>query len=196
MQKSKFLFLFLICLLTTTKCTKECQLALADMTTNFVINSGIAVLANEPFIVENLVNNLVNTLEFCSSGNLKETMTAENSDTRLRIDFDLQNDSTFNKNLMDHPAGIKSIPPGDKMMIGRSTTFYEPGRYRLIHFADDTKKVNERNENNNSSNMYVKLSRSTTNQEIIINVLPNPNYKRPEGEPYVRILSTYSYLVK
>lgn len=173
-------------------CSKECGFAFADLIADIAIGGLQTIVAGQPFSIPNTIENVANTVETCS-GDLLETETAGASQSMIQIDYDVNGNGSFSQNEISSNFNVDAIPAGGQANEGYMFSFDQPGDYRLITFADDNNDVEERNESNNTSPTATVSSggRLSADQELalIIRVLPNPEYTRPEGAPFVRLLS-------
>ena len=169
----------------------ECSAALADLFTDIILQGSITIIAGTPFPVTSSVTNLTNTVQQCK-GDIRETLTAGASQSRLQIDFDPTGSGNFSQNELNNNFAVPEIPPSDTCLCDYEFIFTEPGDYRLITFADDMEDVEERDETNNESNPKIANPRGTTEYAkapLIIRVLPNPNFTRKPGQPKVEVVS-------
>lgn len=174
-------------------CSPECQAALADLVTEVAFQGTVTIVAGTNFDVPNAIDNVLNTLEKCQD-DIAETLGANATESRLKIDYDV--DPTPNQNFsetqLNDNFSVPAIPAGSTAMQKYSFEFDEPGDYRLITFCDDKKQTEERDENNNDSAPEYAQAGKLANpgkQALIIRVLPNPNFKRKDGDPKVKLLS-------
>lgn len=195
MKKIKSIFILSLFVLGSFGCSRECGLALADLITELAFQGIVTVTAGIPFNVPNSIENTINTVESCK-GDIQQTAEAGSSSSRLKIDFDQNGDNTFGLNQLNNNFNVPSIPAGMVAEENYTFSFDEPGDYRLITFADDKSNVEERDEDNNASTpeeltsgRHVSENSSVERKPLIIRVLPNPNFRRSENAPYVRILS-------
>lgn len=191
MKKTSFAF-FLI-LLTSTflnqNCSlksKECKAALADLTSELVIAGSVKIFAGVKFDIPTIIKNLVDTGIKCS------TLSAGESEARVKIDYDEKSNGSFSQNLSNENTYVPVIDPGKQANINYSYKFNSIGQYRLITFADDKNQVKERDEKNNGADPNIATVKSSSNPAknvLIITVLPNPNYTKGPKEPDVQLIS-------
>lgn len=175
------LFLNLSCTLT-----KECKDALADLTTDVAIAGATTILTGIPFNVPNVIKNIIDVTKECL------TLAAGESESRLKIDYDLNSNSSYSENKLNNNFAVPSINAGEQANENYTFSFNTPGQYRLITFADDTEVVTERDENNNASAPDIASAgrmAEPVKQVLIITVLPNPDYVKPVGAPDVELIS-------
>ena len=178
--------------LTNSACSKECGLALCDLVTKIATEAIFSVSAGVPFELPNVIDNVPNTIEKCR-GDILETLTAGQSESRLQIDFDELDDNSFSQPALNNNFIVPEIPSNSAATETYGLSLDEPGKYRIITHADNKEEVQERdNDNNASAPKFVDVGRSSqqagTPKPLIIEVLPNSNFKRKEGAPYVRLL--------
>lgn len=196
MRKNSVILLFALLLpisFSNSSCNKECTLALADLITSLAVSGFTTVTVGVPFNIASVIANVPNTIIKCAAGEIAETLTAGNSQSRIIANYDENGDGTFVKNVLDSNFEVPQIPSGMEATEDYQTLFQEPGDYRLITIADDKDDVEERDETNNASDPQgIEAGRGTAHSSgtpLIIRVLPNPNFTREKGEPYVKILS-------
>jgi hypothetical protein len=194
MKRTPVLFALLLFTSTTANyncdLSEECSSSLADLITNLAIGA-VSISAGVPFDVPSAVINVKNTVESCK-GDIRETLAAGASHSRLKIDYDPNGSGNFSQSELNNNFQVPSIEPGDTCICDYGFQFNEPGDYRLITFADDMEEVDERDDNNNASAPTIVNPRSTTQEygnALIIRVLPNPNFKKRPGQPNVEVLS-------
>ncbi len=176
----------------------KCGNALCDLITNIAFQGAVSVLAGNPIVIPNLIENVKETVEECK-GELLETATAALSESRLQIDFDASNN--YGTNVLNNNFSVPEIPGGMSAEESYEFLFTEPGDYRLITFADDKKNNEERDEDNNKSADEFAEAGKTANPgsvraPLIIHVLPNPNFTRQKGQAPVEILSRTVRLIE
>lgn len=198
MNKIKYLFFFLLVFVNlSSSCNnKECGLALADLVTEIAFTATVNVFAGESpeqaVSIPNLIENLPNLVQTCSNSILN-TETANPSISGLQIDYDNSGTGIFNDNVLNANYNVPAIPPGNAAEEGYTFNFTEPGDYQLITFADVDDDVDEREEDNNASGISnVSAGRLAPGAKValVITVLPNPDYTRPEGTPFVKVSRT------
>ena len=208
MKKNLFIFLVLFIStsisVSTTSCSKQCELALADLVTELAFQGIVKITAGTPFNIPNAIANAKNTVEACK-GDILETISAGKSKSRIQVDFDKSLNGSFGNNKVSNNFDVPEIPAGMKAVEDYQFSFNEPGDYRIITFADDKLNVTERDEKNNSSPTKTVKSASVADAAtdidngrlaLVVRVLPNPNYTRKIDEPFVQILSRTVKIVK
>lgn len=177
--------------LTNSTCDEDCGFALCDLVTEIVIDGTLSVLAGTPVAIPNLIENLPEVAVACKD-DLVETLSAAASQSRIKIDFDANSNATFAQNVKDSQFSVNEISAGSSVTENYTYTFNQPGVYRLITFCDADNANEERNESNNkSADEYGESFRlkGQVKKPLIIHVLPNPDYQRKEGEPYINLIS-------
>ncbi len=195
MKKVFTLIILISILISNSSCSKDCGFALADLVTELAFSGVVTVTAGVPFNIPNAISNVINTVERCND-NVKETLGAGESKSRLLVDFDTQNNGSFASTQLNNNFTVPSISSGATAEENYSFSFDEPGDYRVITFADDSDDVDERMENNNASapeilpaGRVTEIGATPVDETLIIRVLPNPNFQRKKGAPLVRLLS-------
>lgn len=140
------------------------------------------IFAGDEIDIPTTVSNVASALPDCSI--------AGESDELYDVDFDENNNGSYNKSVLANNYAIPTINGGGKYEAKFTTKFNDPGMYRLITVADNTGKVKESNENNNkSADKYASAGfTSTTNKPTYIQVLPNPNFQKKPGLPQVEVI--------
>lgn len=191
MKKTSFAF-FLILLASSflnQNCSfqsKECKAALADLTSELAIAGSVKIFAGVKFDVPTIIKNLVATGIQCS------TLSAGESEARVKIDYDEKSNGTFSQNLSNGTTYVPTIDAGKQANINYSYKFNSIGQYRLITFADDKDQVKERDEKNNGTDPNIATVKSSSNpvkNVLMITVLPNPNYTKGIKEPDVQLIN-------
>ncbi|MBK7410907.1 MAG: hypothetical protein IPJ40_24285 [Saprospirales bacterium] len=98
--------------LTNSQCSKECGFALCDMVTEIVVDGVLTVVAGAPFNIPNLIKNLPETANACR-GDILETLSAKASQSRIKIDYDINNNGSYAQNVKNSPFDVPEILPGD-----------------------------------------------------------------------------------
>jgi hypothetical protein len=192
-QKFKifFLSLFLFASTTNFNCSQECVAALADLVTEVAFQGTVTIVAGTTFDVPSAIDNVLNTVETCK-GDIIETLSAGNSQSRMKVDYDASGNGSYTQNEADDNFSVPAINGGQTALQNYGVLFSEPGDYRLITFCDDKADIEERDENNNASaDEYVQAGKATVpaRQALYVKVLPNPNYVKPAGQPNAQIVS-------
>lgn len=165
-------------------CTKGCANALCDLTTEIAIAVASAQ-TGAPINVPNLIRNTADAAAECL------TEPAGESQSRIKIDYDVDDNGTFGQNQLNTNFYVPGINPDQTITENYEFVFNEPGDYRLITFCDDKLQVVERNENNNGSAPDIfnaGRSQQAAKQALIITVLPTPGFVKDPNAPNVQLL--------
>jgi hypothetical protein len=177
--------------LTNADCSRDCQFALCDLVTKIAVDATISATVGVPFNIPNQITNLAATLEFCK-GDLMETLSARESRSRIKIDYDLNSSGSYSETVKNAQFDVPGIQADEMAEELYTFAFNEPGYYRIITFCDDNDDNEERDENNNASAVVAGEANRANGKAaapLIIYVAPNPNYQRKEGDPFVEIIS-------